>query len=86
MRQERERRSRLALSAPTMQCPDGLRPAGVVLQVDDRSVAELEDLRPFVAPAGLLRPREHDNDSPVPLLEPVDLQVVIAVPVSPLDL
>jgi hypothetical protein len=69
-----------------MQCADRLRPTGVVLHVDDQPVAELQDLRPFVPPAGLPGPREHDSDSPIALLEPVNLQVVIAVSVSPLDL
>jgi hypothetical protein len=69
-----------------MQRADRLRPAGVVLHVDDQSVAELKDLRPFVPPAGLPGPREQDRDSPVAPLEPVHLQVVIAVSVSPLDL
>lgn len=40
----------------------------------------------MMPPAGLLGPREHNRDAPVALLEPVDSQVVIAVPVSPLDL
>jgi hypothetical protein len=37
-------------------------------------------------PAGLVGPREHDRDAPVAMLEPIDSQVMIAVPVSPLDL
>jgi hypothetical protein len=69
-----------------MQRANGFRPAGVVLHADDQSVAELQDLRPFVPPAGLPSAREKDRDSPVAPLEPVNLQVVIAVSVSPLDL
>jgi hypothetical protein len=75
-----------ALAAPVTQRPDRLRPAGVVLHVDDRSVAERQDLRPFVPPPGPFSPREHDGDSPTALLQPVNLQVVIAASVSPLDL
>jgi hypothetical protein len=69
-----------------MQRADRLRPAGVLLHVDDQSVAELQDLRPFVSLAGLPGPREEDSDSPIAPLEPVNLQVVIAVSVPPLDL
>jgi hypothetical protein len=68
-----------------MERTNGLRPAGVVLHADDHSLALLQDLRPFVPLTGLLSPREH-RDAPVALLEPIDSQVVIAVPVSPLDL
>jgi hypothetical protein len=69
-----------------MQCADRLCSAGVVLHVDDQSVAELQELRPFVSPAGPLSPREQDSDSPVARLELINSQVVIAVSVSPLDL
>jgi hypothetical protein len=69
-----------------MQCADRLCSAGVVLQVDDQSVAELQDVRPFVSSAGFLGPREDNSDSPVALLEPVNVQVMVTVPVSPLDL
>jgi hypothetical protein len=69
-----------------MQRADRLCPVGVVLHVDDQSVAELQDLRPFVPAAGLLGPREQDSDSPAAPHEPVNVQVVIAVSVSPLDL
>jgi hypothetical protein len=86
MRQDPECASPLALSAPARQCADRLRRAGVVLHVDDQSVAEFQDLRPFVPPAGLVSPREQDGDPPIAPLEPVNLQVVIAVSVSPLDL
>jgi len=69
-----------------VQRTNGLRPAGVVLHVDDQSFAQLEDLSPLVSPAGLHGPREHNRDAPVALLEPINLQVAIAVPVSPFDL
>jgi hypothetical protein len=41
---------------------------------------------PLVSAAGSLSPGEDDSQSPVALLEPVNVQVVIAVSVSPLDL
>jgi hypothetical protein len=69
-----------------MQRTNGLRAAGVVLHVNDQSFAQLQDLRPLVSPAGLLGPREHNRDAPVALLEAINPQVAIAVPVSPLDL
>jgi len=69
-----------------MEGANPLRPTGVVLHVDDQSLVQVEDLRPFVSPAGPLGPREHDSHSLVTLLEPIDSQVVIALPVSPLDL
>jgi hypothetical protein len=40
-----------------------------------------------VPPTGLLSPREHNRDAPpVALLEPINSEVMIAMPVSPLDL
>jgi hypothetical protein len=39
-----------------------------------------------MTPAGLVGPREHNRDTPIALLEPIDSEVVIAVPVSRLDL
>jgi hypothetical protein len=85
-RQEPDASPLLALSTPALQCAERLRHARVVLHVDDQSVAELEDVRPFVPPSGPLGPREQDSDSPIAPFEPVNLQVVIAVSVSPLDL
>ena len=69
-----------------MHGTNGLRPAGVVLHGDDHSVAQLEDLRPLVPPAGLLGPRDHNRNALVALLEPINSHVAIALPVSPLDL
>lgn len=69
-----------------MQRANGLGSAGVVLHVDDQSLAQLEKLGPLVSPAGLLRPREHDRNARVALLKPINSQVAIAVPLSPLDL
>jgi hypothetical protein len=71
---------------PAVERTKSLRPVGVVLHVGDHSLAQRQDLRPFVPPTGLLSPREHNRDAPVALLEPINSEVVIAVPVSPLDL
>jgi hypothetical protein len=69
-----------------MERASGRRPVGVVLHVDDPPLAQFQNVRPFMPPAGLVGPREHNRDAPVALLEPIDSQVVIAAPVSPLDL
>jgi hypothetical protein len=76
----------LTIQRPPMERASGLRPAGVVLHVDDHPLVQFQNVRPLMPPAGLVGPREHDRDAPVALLEPIDSQVVIAVPVSPLDL
>jgi hypothetical protein len=69
-----------------MQRASGRCPVGVVLHVDDLPLAQFENVRPFMTPAGLVGPREHNRDTPIALLEPIDSEVVIAVPVSRLDL
>lgn len=81
-----EARIGLTVWPPVIERAKSLRPAGVVLHADDQSFAQRQHLRPFVPPARLLGPREHNRDAPIALLEPIDSQVVIALPVSPLDL
>jgi hypothetical protein len=68
-----------------MERASGRRPVRVVLHVEDLPLAQFENVRPFMPPAGLVGPREHNRDTPVALLEPIDSEVVIAAPVSPVD-
>jgi hypothetical protein len=42
-------------------------------------------MRPFVPVAVALGPRDHDRVAAVPLLEPIDPQVVVAFAAAPLD-
>jgi hypothetical protein len=42
-------------------------------------------MRPAVPPAVALGPREDDRQPPVALLEAIDPQVVVTLPVAPFD-
>lgn len=52
--------------------------ASIVLHVDDSAVANLERLRPRVAPTGPVGPREGDDDAIAVLLNRVEVIVVVA--------
>jgi hypothetical protein len=55
-----------------------VRPASIVLHVDDPAVANLKRLRPRVAPASPVGPRERDDDAIAVLLNRVEAIVMVA--------
>jgi hypothetical protein len=57
----------------------------VVLHIDDHAVTQAQEMRPLVPPAVALGPRDDDGDAAVPLLDPINPQIVVPRSVAPLD-
>jgi hypothetical protein len=59
--------------------------ACVVLDIDDQPVTQAQEMRPLVPGAIAFGPGDDDRAVAVPLLDPINPQVAVPVPVAPLD-